>query len=93
MTCTVSPKKLPQTCAILHDSITDDADEDLEVSGFTFLLPIRVIRVIRGSIGKGMRRSAPSLPFLNYFHLDWQNMIDHVGATIGVAFQGLDAPA
>ena len=27
------------------------------------------------------------------FHLDRQNMIDHVGAAIGVALEGLDATA
>jgi hypothetical protein len=57
------------------------------------LFPIRVIRVIRGSIGRGMRRSAPSRSISDDLDLDRQDMIDHVGAAIGVAFQGLDAPA
>ena len=71
--------------------ITRMGSKECETGDFQIL--IRVIRIIRGSIGKGIRRSAPSLPFLNDFHLDGQNMIDHVGAAIGVAFEGLDASA
>jgi hypothetical protein len=38
-------------------------------------------------------RAAACRPYLDHVHLDRQNMIDHVGSTIRVALEGLDATA